>query len=90
MSSVTEIQRRKVGTSFPLESRRCMCANRFHSPKYMNIQLFPVGWDFVNLATPTKRSCLLAEIMYLQLLFVIFCVDLNDMATTDDELVVYH
>ena len=75
MSSVTEIQRRKVGTSFPLESRRCMCANRFHSPKYMNIQLFPVGWDFVNLATPTKhlsvRSCLLAEIMYIVFTVVI-------------------
>ena len=51
-----EIQRRKVGTSFPLESRRCMCMNRFHSPKYMNIQLFPVGWDFINLATPTKQD----------------------------------
>ena len=77
MSSVTEIQRRKVGTSFPLESRRCMCANRFHSPKYMNIQLFPVGWDFVNLATPTKhlsvRSCLLAEIMYKVVIRYLLC-----------------
>ena len=66
MLSVMETQRRKVGTSFPLESRRCMCVNRIHAQKLINIQLFPVGCDFVNLATPTKQDSTRIRFIYRQ------------------------
>ena len=48
----------KVVSSFPLESRRCTYANRFHSPEYMNIQLHPVGWDihYHHHVTVSKRN----------------------------------
>ena len=49
MSSVTEIQRRKVGTRFPLESRPLDVRGPLPFIKDMNMQLLPVGRDFDNL-----------------------------------------
>ena len=53
MLSIMEIQLCNISTSFPLESRCCTCLNRFHSPKHMNIQLQPVGWDTITPTPPT-------------------------------------